>query len=185
MLSEFYQFKARAALGKWQKLSRRHYVPNELQTHQDYIYRQGAAPRTRVLIPTQRRINLSSKIGFKRIVRSQKIHSFPLAWVRTSDQPKVKLWRLTILKSNSNFLCGLVYRRGWLLSPLARLKKSLYHASHPRLSMTELLFWQIVWTSNAYAQCQCGLLFSHEYSHRLYSWQEYSFCGVNKYLFEK
>ena len=50
-------------------------------------------------------------------------------------------------ESNFNFFCGLVYLCGWLLSPLARMKKSLYHASHPRLSMTELLFWQIVWTS--------------------------------------
>ena len=145
MLSEFYQFKARAALGKWQKLSRRHYVPNELQTHQDYIYRQGAAPRTRVLIPTQRRINLSSKIGFKRIVRSQKIHSFPLAWVRTSDHPKVKLWRLTLLKSNFNFICGLVYPRGWLrwrnLSITLRIASMTFNdwAS----------FRQIVWTSKS------------------------------------
>ena len=135
----FYQSKARTALGKWQKLSRRHYVPNELQTHQDYIYRQGAAPRTRVLIPTQRRINLSSKIGFKRIARSQKIHSFHSsfsgqAWPVT----KSEIVTCDTFKIQFNFICGLVYTRGWL-------RWRNLSITHRVASMT-LNDWASIWT---------------------------------------
>ena len=187
VLSEFYQFKARSALGKWQKLSRRHYVPNELQTHQDYIYRQGAAPRTRVLIPTQRRINLSSKIGFKRIVRSQKIHSFLLAWPESQWPSKSEIVTFDTFKIQFQFLLWLGISVWLAIAGVCWLgwrNLSITHRIHDSQWLS-FYFDRLYGLLNLMLNANVDYFSPMNSVTDIYSWQEYSFCGVNKYLFEK